>query len=117
MYRYRWCRASLGLLAKRILRPNPLAQHWGGVRTVPLCSCVAHLSWRCLLYLFIYTLGPKEFYKRPKEFLKPHPSFGLSVFFLSFFLEPPFSHSTQRQKNWEAGAPKEFAQKGDMACP
>ena len=25
----------------------------GGVRTVPLCSCVAHLSWRCLLYLFI----------------------------------------------------------------
>jgi len=23
----------------------------GGVRTVPLCSCVAHLSWRCLLYL------------------------------------------------------------------
>ena len=24
----------------------------GGVRTVPLCSCVAHLSWRCLLYLF-----------------------------------------------------------------
>ena len=32
---------------------------------MPLCSCVAHLSWRCLLYLFIYVLQIGELQEDP----------------------------------------------------